>query len=392
MDIYHLGKTMSTDKPQWSSSLWLYIRMGEGRLRAWQDAPAVFSYYVMSNGAKVLGSHTKTHLRVHKAKHSGFGAIYRVTAHTLLEFRKGSVDPTHVNIKPDALPWSIVTGDLEDCSVDLGLCMVNAAKSYKAYMEPQKVAIMLSGGSDSCGNLWAMLEAGFDVHAYTVTVDDDGFDAVEAAKMAKHFGVEHTILKFPKDPNKVFDLMKASVAVTGATDYANVTMGCLTEFALRHIKEKVVFHGHFGDSFWGNRGTLFGTFMRDYPDSQTEYHWNLWRYLTQSVGSTPQNAQIDSLHQNHGKEWRAIYAHPNVQRNIFGCSLEVTPIKKGKKHLRHLLNRYYPDGSWLREGKNQYGYPEGAGINKLKESCPFLRKENCGKLYPQIINMMTGAK
>lgn len=392
MDIYYLTRDEKVDR-EWCAGLGLHVSVSGGIAQFYQDAPAVYSYYVMSNCDRVLGSHTKTELMVHRAKHKGFGGIHRVTAHTLLMFRTE-------NVEPILMPWGSLNPNpyrqhhdltLDEACDWLEAALVAAARDYQGSIGLEPVAIMLSGGSDSCGNLWALLEAGYKVHAYTVTVEEDGFDAIEAAKLAKQFGVEHTILKFPSDPKEVFDIMKASVMVTGAVDYANVTMGCLTEFALRHIKEKYVFHGHFGDSFFGNRGTLFGTFKRDYaPEDQTATWWNHWRWETQSHGSTPQNAQIDSLHMQHGKEWRAMYAHPLVQANIFGCGLHVTPIKKGKKHLRHMLNRWVKDGSWLAEGKNQYGYPEGAGINKLKDTCPFLRKENCGKLYPQIIKVLSG--
>lgn len=390
MDIYYTTRGEAVNR-EWCEGLGLRITIHQGQGWFTQDAPAVYSYYAMSNGDKILGSHTKTELKVHAAKHKGFGSIHRVTAHTTLRFQDNRLEPEVIGHAPVNNPheqhhnWT-----LEEACDDLHTKLVYAARDFKHHAD-ETVAIMLSGGSDSCGNLFALLEAGYKVKAYTVTIEDDGFDAIEAAKLAKQFGIEHKVLKFPKKSEEVFKLMKASVMVTGATDYANVTMGCLTEFALRHIQERVVFHGHFGDSFFGNRGTLFGAFKRDFPEQQNADMWNYWRWLTQSHGSTPQNAQIDSLHQQHGKEWRALYAHPAVQANIFGCGLHVTPIKKGKKHLRHMLNKHVEDGSWLRDGKNQYGYPEGAGINGLKESCPFLRKENCGKLYPQIIKLLTGA-
>lgn len=129
---------------------------------------------------------------------------------------------------------------------------INVICKYKDTYKDKSFAVLCSGGLDSLALLFACIEVGLPVHAYTFTLDDRvSTDCKLATIVCNDLNVEHTVVKVPTTESLIVNDM-----ITLAKDFK-----CLTKtdfecsFPMLHlyqaITEDIILSGHFSDDYFG---------------------------------------------------------------------------------------------------------------------------------------------
>lgn len=258
-----------------------------------------------------------------------------------------------------------------------------SALEYKSRVG-DKVALLLSGGTDSTLTLVTLLKMGFDVKTFSVGVSETDFDPSTAKDCAEQLGVEFEFVKLPDTDEELQELLTEAVTQAELSDYSNVLMAMCTLVANKKAKEqgyKHVFHGYLGDVVVGNIMRASAKFNKENPigsAGRTSEGWRDYRYH-HATKITPNTIWIDRLGTHNGMTWGTLFNHHKVFELLLSLPIDILPIS-GEKYLYwSILDPIVKDGAWHK--KRKIGFYTGAGIGKVRLQNPVLSDENMRKTY-----------
>ena len=266
--------------------------------------------------------------------------------------------------------------------------MLRAAEDMKQYAG-NKVAVLLSGGTDSTLTLVALLHAGYEVKAYSVGFSEEDFDPYWAKEYAKQLNVPYEFIKLNEDDTELQDLLTKAVKESELSDYSNVLMAICTTKARDVIQEQgypFIFHGYLADIQVGNVMQVSTAFNKKHPQGtagRTDENWRDFRY-ERSTKIIPNTLWIDKLSTVNGMGWASLFNHQEVYKVLLSLPETVIPINGDKILYWETLDRYIAGGAW-HKGK-KIGFYSGAGIGKVRLRNPILSDENMRKTYNAVFS------
>jgi asparagine synthetase B (glutamine-hydrolysing) len=114
----------------------------------------------------------------------------------------------------------------------------------------EEVALLLSGGIDSNSLMFALLEAGKKVKAYTFVLEDKmSRDYIHAKINAHMFGIEHCVIDLPIDQERLMADIH-NLVYMGARTKTDFECGWPMIYAYQQIKEKTIVSGIGADDYF----------------------------------------------------------------------------------------------------------------------------------------------
>jgi asparagine synthetase B (glutamine-hydrolysing) len=185
-----------------------------------------------------------------------------------------------------------------------------------------EVALMLSSGIDSNCLMFALLEAGKSVHAYTFCLDDRvSTDALLARRNAETFGVKFTLISLPTNPEILMnDLI--CLARIGARSKTDFECGFPMVYVYPRVKERVMFSGIGADDHFclTKKGMIY--FKNDIDK---------FRNIQFSKPNNCQKQIHDWLCAAHDKVWVTPYLVQEMQDHFHGKSWDEVNLPRQKQ-------------------------------------------------------------
>jgi asparagine synthetase B (glutamine-hydrolysing) len=265
--------------------------------------------------------------------------------------------------------------------------LVYAAKDVLSQLPTNKVAALLSGGTDSTLVVWALMQAGAEVECFTVGRSPEDFDPHYAIDYAGQLGVPLTFVPLPEADGELERLLVSTISRIEQCDFSNVLMAMCTSVAMEAAHQKghtVVFHGHFADDIVGNGILTVGGFKKALIESGgtiTAEGWRDWR-AKWCMHTISNNTQVDKVARHNGMTWRALFYHPLVYNFVMCLPLDVTPVATDKKLYKAACDTFIQGGAW--SSKKKVGYYTGSGIGSIKLQNPILSEGNMREVYNMV--------
>lgn len=275
---------------------------------------------------------------------------------------------------------------LQDSADQFYGAMLRASEDMKKYAGT-KVAVLLSGGTDSTLTLVALLHAGYEVKAFSVGFSEEDFDPHWAKEYASQLGVPYEFIPLTEDDDELQALLTKAVKESERSDYSNVLMAMCTTKARDVIQEQgysYIFHGYLADIQVGNVMQVSTAFNKKHPvgsAGRTDENWRDFRY-ERSTKIIPNTLWIDKLSTLNGMGWASLFNHQEVYKVLLSLPETVIPIVGDKILYWETLDRFIKGGAWHKEKK--IGFYSGAGIGKVRLRNPILSDENMRKTYNAI--------
>jgi asparagine synthetase B (glutamine-hydrolysing) len=119
-------------------------------------------------------------------------------------------------------------------------------------IKDKDVAVMLSGGVDSCSILFSLLKAGKNVKAYSFTLDShESTDFKSAKSVCNEFKIDFTPIYLPTDIGILKRDVKHLILNKGLRKKTEIECSWAMMYAIKHVKEKAIFTGHGADGHFG---------------------------------------------------------------------------------------------------------------------------------------------
>lgn len=119
-------------------------------------------------------------------------------------------------------------------------------------IKEEEVGLLLSGGSGSASVMFALLELGKKVHAYTFHMENvESTDLVRARDLTTKYGVKFTAVPLPTDLQTLKDDCLYLVNEVGCELKTDVECAFPIKYTLSLVEEKVLTSGLGDDNFFG---------------------------------------------------------------------------------------------------------------------------------------------
>lgn len=266
--------------------------------------------------------------------------------------------------------------------------MLKAAEDMKTYAG-NKVALLLSGGTDSTLTLLALKHIGCDVKAFSVGFDEEDFDPHWAKNYAEQLDVPYEFIKINEDDEELQSLLTKAITESELSDYSNVLMSICTTKARDVIQSQgynFIYHGYLADIQVGNVMQVSAAFNKLHPEGsagRTDENWRDFRYY-RSTKLIPNTVWIDKLSTLNGMGWATLFNHQEVYKVLLSLPEKILPINGDKILYWEVLDRFIDGGAW-HKGK-KIGFYTGAGIGKVRLRNPILSDENMRSTYNSVFN------
>ncbi|MCK5096052.1 MAG: hypothetical protein KAR24_01720 [Candidatus Pacebacteria bacterium] len=202
--------------------------------------------------------------------------------------------------------------NIEKIALDIHDRLLESTKLRFDYFNKKEQAVLLSGGIDSMSVAYFVSLFDKNIPAYTLQIgDNESTDVIRARMIAKHFGLEHRIIKVPKD--RVLACIDRSIESSEIFHLYNVFCAIGMDLMAETLKNDGILYVHtgeggnecFGDYYdWiiydekTNRKKILQTTSEDFktPLGREAYVWG--NLVAEKKGRY--NAQLGSGLGKHG--------------------------------------------------------------------------------------------
>lgn len=198
------------------------------------------------------------------------------------------------------------------------------------------VAIMMSGGVDSCSVLFSLIESKKNITAYSFTLEGHESTDFKSSKIVcEHFGIKFVPIYLPTDIEVLKNDVKYLIHNEGLRKKTEIECTWAMMYALKQVKEDVIFTGHGADGHFGISKKAMINF-RQTVESLDTFRKNLF--------GNPNYAQKSTL-EKMSKEMNKKIVFPYLtqdMRNLFlGTSWESINKPKEKQPILDSFKEYF---------------------------------------------------
>jgi asparagine synthetase B (glutamine-hydrolysing) len=122
----------------------------------------------------------------------------------------------------------------------------------QANIEENDVAVMMSGGVDSCSVLFSLIESKKNITAYSFTLEGhESTDFKSSQIVCEHFGIKFVPIYLPTSLETLKKDVRHLIDNEGLRKKTEIECTWAMMYALNEVKEDVVFTGHGADGHFG---------------------------------------------------------------------------------------------------------------------------------------------